>query len=87
MMIDDMIDFPVSDSYRDHYAAQGLTYPAGRREKPPSNSTPQTNQTISDLRQTVQTLKDQLAEIQLIQQHPHLAETDKPTPKPTTFDE
>ena len=26
----DLIDFPCSDTYRDHYAAQGLTYPAGR---------------------------------------------------------
>lgn len=27
---EDMIDFPVSDVWRDHYAAQGLTYPSGR---------------------------------------------------------
>jgi hypothetical protein len=27
---DDLIDFPVSDVYRDHYAAQGLTSPSGR---------------------------------------------------------
>ncbi len=26
----DLIDFACSDTYRDHYAAQGLTYPAGR---------------------------------------------------------
>ena len=30
---EDMIDYPVSDVYRDHYAAQGLTYPAGRYPK------------------------------------------------------
>ena len=30
---EDMIDFPVSDVWRDHYAAQGLTYPAGRAPK------------------------------------------------------
>jgi len=28
---DDLIDFPVSDVWRDHYAAQGLTYPSGRK--------------------------------------------------------
>lgn len=27
----DLIDYPVSDLYRDHYAAQGLTYYSGRR--------------------------------------------------------
>lgn len=27
---DDLIDFPVSDVYRDHYASQGLTFSAGR---------------------------------------------------------
>jgi len=27
---EDMIDFPVSDLWRDHYAAQGLTYASGR---------------------------------------------------------
>jgi len=27
---EDLIDFPVSDLYRDHLAAQGLTYPSGR---------------------------------------------------------
>src|SRR5688572_24250898 len=26
----DDIDFPVSDLFRDHYAAQGLTHPSGR---------------------------------------------------------
>ena len=31
----DYIDFPVSDTYRDHYAAQGLTYPSGRRWQRP----------------------------------------------------
>ncbi len=32
---EDMIDFPVSDVWREHYAAQGLTYSSGRREHPP----------------------------------------------------
>jgi hypothetical protein len=31
--MDDQIDFPVADGWRDHYAAQGLTYAAGRRER------------------------------------------------------
>ena len=30
----DAIDFPCADVWRDHYAAQGLTYSAGRRERP-----------------------------------------------------
>ncbi len=33
---DDLIDFACSDTYRDHYAAQGLTYAAGRyKQKTP----------------------------------------------------
>ena len=32
--MDDLIDFPVSDLWRDHYAAQGMTYAAGRRPRP-----------------------------------------------------
>jgi len=31
--MDDMIDFRVSDTWRDHYAAQGLTYSSGRHER------------------------------------------------------
>ena len=31
---EDQIDYPVSDSFRDHYAAQGLTYPSGRFSRP-----------------------------------------------------
>jgi len=27
---EDQIDFRCSDTFRDHYAAQGLTYPSGR---------------------------------------------------------
>ncbi len=34
----DYIDFPVSDTYRDHFAAQGLTYPSGRRPPLPASS-------------------------------------------------
>ena len=34
----DFIDFPVSDSYRDHFAAQGLTYPSGRKPPLPASS-------------------------------------------------
>ena len=30
---EDYIDYRVSDLFRDHYAAQGLTYPAGRRQE------------------------------------------------------
>jgi hypothetical protein len=32
---ENLVDFPISDSYRDHYAAQGLTYPSGRCERVP----------------------------------------------------
>ena len=33
---DDLIDFACSDTFRDHYAAQGLTYAAGRyKQKTP----------------------------------------------------
>jgi len=34
----DFIDFPVSDSFRDHFAAQGLTHPSGRRPPLPASS-------------------------------------------------
>jgi hypothetical protein len=30
----DLIDFPVSDSFRNHYAAQGLTYPVINLSQP-----------------------------------------------------
>ena len=33
---EDYIDYRVSDLYRDHYAAQGLTYPSGRCQRKPS---------------------------------------------------
>ena len=28
---EDLIDFAVSETFRDHYASQGLTYPSGRK--------------------------------------------------------
>ena len=31
---EDLIDFPVSDLWRDHYAAQGMTYPSGKKPQP-----------------------------------------------------
>jgi hypothetical protein len=34
---DDYIDFPVSDTFRDHYAAQGLTYSSGRSSRKTEN--------------------------------------------------
>ncbi len=37
---EDMIDFRVSDVWRDHYAAQGLTYDAGRRDRTAARQTP-----------------------------------------------
>lgn len=35
---EDLIDFPVSDLWRDHYAAQGLTYPSGRKPEQAATS-------------------------------------------------
>ncbi len=35
---EDLIDFPTSDIFREHYAAQGLTYPAGRYSRPAAQS-------------------------------------------------
>lgn len=43
---EDMIDFPVSDVWRDQYAAQGLTYSAGRY---PRVITPARERGYSDL--------------------------------------
>jgi len=87
-MQDDLIDFPVSDLWRDHYAAQGLTYPSGRYPKPaPTNA--DRDRELRDLKSLVQTLRDQLAELTLTAQHPHLKETNSNTPKtpPKTFEE
>jgi hypothetical protein len=84
---DDLIDFPVTDRWRDHYAAQGLTYPSGRYPK----RTPQRdeqNQEIRELKSIVQILRDELAEIRLTAEHPHLRETERTAPpKPHTFEE
>lgn len=77
--MDDMIDFPVSDLWRDHYAAQGLTYPAGRYPTK-KNTDADRDQEIKELKSIIQTLRDQLAEIQLTQAHPHLKETNSNTP-------
>jgi hypothetical protein len=32
---EDLIDFPISDTFRDHFAAQGLSYPSGRYPRRP----------------------------------------------------
>lgn len=40
---DDLIDFPCSDLFRDHYAAQGMTFGSGRyarRPDPPKPDAP-----------------------------------------------
>lgn len=37
---DDLIDFPVSDSFREHYAAQGLTYSSGPTYRPQKQHRP-----------------------------------------------
>ena len=84
---EDLIDFPVSDLWRDHYAAQGLTSPSGRYPKRAPGEKDQ-DPSVQDLTATIQTLRDQLAEIKLTQEQPHLKETVHHTPpKPSTFEE
>ncbi len=87
-MQEDMIDFPVSDLWRDHYAAQGLTYPSGRYSKKHGGHGGGESAEVKELQSIIQILRDQLAEIHLTAQHPHLAQTERPTPpKPSTFEE
>jgi len=85
---EDLIDFPVSDLYRDHYAAQGMTYPSGRYPKRETGGRDR-DQEIKELTSIIQTLRDQLAEIHLTQTYPHLNATeDSPPSKPAkTFEE
>lgn len=74
---EDMIDFRVSDSYRDHYAAQGLTYPAGRYERTPA--IPQPERGYSDLDgdgwskvgELIKSLNLKQAEIERLKAAPH----------------
>lgn len=67
----DLIDFPVSDSFRDHFARQGLTYFSGRREPKPQTCLPivlpaWTDDRPVSLAREIDGLKAQLAEVQAI---------------------
>lgn len=86
-MRDDLIDFPVSDLWREQYAAQGLTYPSGTYPKTSAARQAQ-DEEIRGLKSMMQTLRDHLAEVTLTAQHPHLRERAESRPsRPTTFDE
>ena len=73
---EDMIDFPVSDLWRDHYAAQGLTYPSGRYKRKP---TPKPERGYSDLsgdgwskvEELVKALNLKQAEIERLKEQAH----------------
>lgn len=77
---EDLIDFPVSDVWRDHYAAQGLTYPSGRYpRRPPQQPPPQHGYSDADgdgwakVGELMQSLTRKQAEIERLkaQAHPH----------------
>ena len=75
---EDMIDFPVSDVFRDHYAAQGLTYPSGRYPKkdPPIPPTPKGGYSDADgdgwtrVGELIQSLNRKQAEIEQLRAEP-----------------
>lgn len=49
---EDLIDFPVADCWRDHYAAQGMTYPSGLRASqtdPPRHTPPDEHGSLGEL--------------------------------------
>ena len=85
-MLNDLIDFPVSDLWRDHYAAQGLTYPSGRKERPPQE-TPPTETELASLHTTIEELGKRIEELKLRLAHPHLAQVEDAPKKPIAFDE
>ena len=59
--MDDQIDFPVSDDWRDHYAAQGLTYPSGRHERTVERALADLEKDARQLGEILQELRDQLS--------------------------
>ena len=75
---EDLIDFPVSDLWRDHYAAQGLTYPSGRYPKtaPAIPPTPRGGHREADgpgwtkVQELLAVLKQKQAEIVRLKQPP-----------------
>jgi len=59
----DFIDFPVNDVWRDHYAAQGLTYPSGRREQRDNVNVPKvTDINVASLTDAILKLTDELSQ-------------------------
>jgi uncharacterized small protein (DUF1192 family) len=82
---EDMIDFPVSDVWRDHYAAQGLTYPSGRypdRPKPKERGYSDLDgDGWSKVGELIQSLNHKQAEIERLK-----AERHKPTDSRDSFE-
>ena len=80
MPIDDYIDFPVADCWRDHYAAQGLTYPSGRKERPQptrpgfSDEDYSQQQKINDLLATIKRQREEISSLK-VQLHPEKSDT------------
>ena len=60
---DDYIDFPVSALWREHYAAQGLTYDIGRRRQSEPPRYPVSVESSETLHLLKATIKRQEAEI------------------------
>ena len=86
-MQEDMIDFPVSDLWREHYAAQGLTYLAGSRSPRRQIDARSDSDLVGVLRE-VRALRAELNELRVRLDHPHLAKTaDASVKPPTMFDE
>lgn len=63
----DLIDFPVSDAWRDHYAAQGLTYPSGRRPKVQRIDLGEIDRGIASLVDAVRQLTDDIRRMRPIE--------------------
>lgn len=90
-MQEDMIDFPVADCWRDHYAAQGLTYPSGRKTSGGIPPTPRGGYSDADgdgwarVSELVDALNKANAEIERLRNAGNPPSSIPP--KPSTFDE
>ena len=84
---EDMIDFPVSESFRDQYAAQGLTYPAGRYPKTSGGIPPRPVGGVSDedddahakIHNLLRIIRLQRVEISTLKATAHRTDTDSRT--------
>lgn len=62
---EDLIDFPVSDTFRDHFAAQGLTYNPGRRSAQyPRTALVERTEEINEVRRELSIWKSRLMRCQ-----------------------